>query len=141
MELLNRILDASVRIKPFVRKTYLNHSQFFSELIGGDVWFKLENYQVTGSFKARGAVNKLLSLSKEEKKEGVISASTGNHGAAVAYAAKQLDIPCTIYVPQNASSTKIKNMKNYGASINIHGRDCVDAENKARDESEKINRS
>ena len=140
MELLNNILDASVRIKPFVRETYLNHSQFYSELIGGDVWFKLENHQVTGSFKARGAVNKLLSLSKEEKKEGVISASTGNHGAAVAYAAKQLDIPCTIYVPQNASSTKLKNMENYGASINIHGQDCVDAEKKARDESIKINR-
>ena len=129
MELLNNILDASVRIKPFIRETYLNQSQFYSELIGGDVWFKLENHQVTGSFKARGAVNKLLSLSKEEK-EGVISASTGNHGAAVAYAAKQLDIPCTIYVPQNASSTKLKNMKNYGARINIHGQDCVDAEKK-----------
>ena len=135
MEWPDKILDASKRIKPYVRKTYLNRSHYFSELVSGDVWFKLENHQVTGSFKARGAVNKLLSLSSEKKKEGIISASTGNHGAAVAYAAKQLNISCTIYVPEDASSAKLKNMENYDASIKVFGHDCVEAEKKARAES------
>ena len=80
-------------------------------------------------------MNKLLSLSFEEKKEGVISASTGNHGAAVAYAANQLNIPCTIYVPENASSAKLKNMENYHANINVYGGDCIDSEKKAREKS------
>ena len=140
MEWSYKILEASECIKPYVRKTYLNYSHYFSELIDGEVWFKLENHQVTGSFKARGAMNKLLSLSFEEKKEGVISASTGNHGAAVAYAANQLNIPCTIYVPENASSAKLKNMENYDANINVYGKDCIDSEKKARAESIKMNK-
>lgn len=138
MEWSHRILHASDRIKPYVRKTYLNHSHYFSDLLGSHVWFKLENHQITGSFKARGAVNKLLSLSLEEKKMGVISASTGNHGAAVAYAAKQLDVSCTIYVPEDASSAKLENMKNFGARIKVYGDDCVEAEKKARQESSII---
>jgi threonine dehydratase len=112
------------------------NSKGFSELISADVWFKLESLQITGSFKARGAVNKLLSLTEKEKNAGVVSASTGNHGAAVAYAAGKLGIDCTIYVPEGASEAKIENMKQFGATIKIHGNDCIEAEGQARKSSE-----
>ena len=125
--------SASKRIRPFIRKTYFTYSHNFSELLSADVRFKMENLQITGSFKARGAVNKILSLSEEQRRKGVVSASTGNHGAAVAYAAKKLDSPCSIFVPKDASTAKLKNIKNYGAKIEVYGQDCVESELKARD--------
>ena len=133
MALPKFIQSAATQIQPFIRKTPFIHSKAFSELTGAEVWFKLENEQVTGSFKARGATNKLLSLNDEEKANGVVSASTGNHGAAVAYAAGKFGIDCTIYIPDDATSTKLENMKQFGAKIEIHGNDCVLAEAKARE--------
>ena len=133
MALPKFIQSAATQIQSFIRKTPFIHSKAFSELTGAEVWFKLENEQVTGSFKARGATNKLLSLNDEEKANGVVSASTGNHGAAVAYAAGKFGIDCTIYVPDDATSTKLENMKQFGAKIEIHGNDCVLAEAKARE--------
>lgn len=133
MNFAKEVKKASDRIHPYIKETYFDRSFLFSELLGGDVWFKLENHQVTGSFKARGALNKLLSLSDAEKRKGVISASTGNHGAAVAYASSELNVNCTIYVPDNASPAKLSNMKKYGADVNMFGNDCVEAEKKARD--------
>ena len=128
-----KIINAADLICPYIRETYFNRSFSFSEILNGNVWFKLENSQVTGSFKARGALNKLLSLSDSNKNKGVVSASTGNHGAAVAYAAGELNIKCTIYVPKDASPAKLSNMKNYGAKVETFGNDCVEAEKKARD--------
>ncbi len=124
---------AAENISPFIRKTYFTYSPAFSNLLDTDVRFKMENLQVTGSFKARGAVNKLLSLTKKQRRKGIVSASTGNHGAAVAYAANRLKIPCSIYVPEDSSTAKLSNMKNYGAIIKVHGKDCVDSEVKARE--------
>ena len=138
MDINQLILDASSRIKPFIRKTIFSYSEVFSKLIDGEVYFKLENQQFTGSFKARGALNKILTLNESGKNiSSVISASTGNHGAAVAYAARQAKIECSIYVPEGSSKAKLSNMKNYGATINIFGSDCVEAEAKAREVSEK----
>ena len=138
MDINQLILDASSRIKPFVRRTPFSYSEVFSKLIDGEVYFKLENQQFTGSFKARGALNKILKLNESGKSiNSVISASTGNHGAAVAYAARQAKIECNIYVPEGSSKAKLSNMKNYGATINIFGSDCVEAEAKAREVSEK----
>ena len=138
MDINQLILDASSRIKPFIRKTIFSYSEVFSKLIDGEVYFKLENQQFTGSFKARGALNKILTLNESGKNiSSVISASTGNHGAAVAYAARQAKIECNIYVPEGSSKAKLSNMKNYGATINIFGSDCVEAEAKAREVSEK----
>ena len=125
--------EAAERIGPFIRKTYFTYSPVFSDLMRADVRFKMENLQVTGSFKARGAVNKLLSLSEEQRRKGVVSASTGNHGAAVAYSAQKLDVSCSIFVPKDASAAKLQNIKNYGAKIEIYGKDCVDSEMKARE--------
>jgi len=125
--------EAAERISPFIRKTYFTYSPVFSNLLSTDVRFKMENLQVTGSFKARGAVNKLLSLTKEKRQKGVVSASTGNHGAAVAYAAQELNVECSIFVPKDASAAKLQNIKNYGAKIEVYGEDCVDSEMKARE--------
>ena len=124
---------AAKNISPFIRKTYFSYSPVFSNLLNTDVRFKMENLQVTGSFKARGAVNKLLSLSVEQKRKGVVSASTGNHGAAVAYSAQKLDVSCSIFVPKDASEAKLQNIKNYGAKIEVYGEDCVESEIKARE--------
>jgi len=129
------VIKAADSIRPYIRKTHLTNSRPFSDLVNADVWFKLESLQVTGSFKARGAVYKLLSLTNQEKEHGVVSASTGNHGAAVAYAAGELDIDCTIYVPDDASQAKLENMKQFGAKIKVHGDDCIKAESKAREVS------
>ena len=138
MDINQLILDASSRIKPFIRKTIFSYSEVFSKLIDGEVYFKLENQQFTGSFKARGALNKILTLNESGKSiSSVISASTGNHGAAVAYAARQAKIECNIYVPEGSSKAKLSNMKNYGATINVFGSDCVEAEVKAREVSGK----
>ena len=135
MNLQQEIINAADRIHPHIRETYFDRSFLFSGLLDGNVWFKLENNQVTGSFKARGAFNKLLSLTDTEKNMGVVSASTGNHGAAVAYAAGELNIKCTIYVPNDASPAKLSNMKNFGAKVETFGNDCVEAEKRARDVS------
>mgnify|MGYP001160847976 FL=1 len=134
-DIYNNIISANKQISPFIRRTPFIYSKAFSKELDCEVYFKLENLQVTGSFKARGAVNKLLSLSSDQKRSGVISASTGNHGAAVAYGSEKLHISATIYVPENASDTKLENMKLYGANIKSYGSDCIDSEKKAREES------
>ena len=127
------ILEASKRISKHVRETFFSYSPSFSNDLNNHVWFKLENLQHTGSFKVRGAFNKLLNLSVREKDEGVLAASTGNHGAAIAYASKVLGISCTIYVPYNSSASKLDNMRRYGASIEFYGEDCIESETKARE--------
>ena len=82
------IEGAYLRVAPFIRKTPLEYSPWLSEMTQAMVYLKLENTQVTGSFKVRGALNALLSLSAEKRRAGVVAASTGNHGAGVAYAAQ-----------------------------------------------------
>ena len=123
---------AANRISEHVRRTPFERSVMMSELTGADVWLKLENQQYTGSFKFRGAMNKMLTLSQSERECGIYTASTGNHGAAVAYACQKLDVPCVIYVPENSSEAKLANMKSFGAEIRVHGKDCMDGELKAR---------
>ena len=132
MKLEQEVINAATRINAYIRKTPFPISPYFSALLDGEVFFKLENQQVTGSFKARGALNKVLSLSKIEQERGVVSASTGNHGAAVAYASNEVNIKCSIYVPSGSSDTKISKMRDYGAKIIVYGSDCVEAEAEAR---------
>lgn len=135
MNFPNEVTMAAERILPYIRETQFVNSDAFSNLLDADVYFKLENLQVTGSFKARGAMNKILSLTDSQKEKGVVSASTGNHGAAVAFAAGRLEISSTIYVPNDAPSVKLENMKDYGANIKIFGNDCVQSELRAREVS------
>ena len=131
-DLPTNVLSAAERIRGHVRCTPFEYSRSLSELTEAKVWLKLENQQYTGSFKVRGAMNKLLSLNSIEREKGVVAASTGNHGAAVAYGCQKLNIPGLVYVPEDTSDAKLENMRNYLADIRLHGLDCVDSEAEAR---------
>ena len=89
---------AQSRVKNFIRETPLEYSPYFSDLTGANVWFKLENIQLTGSFKIRGAYNKLLCMTEKQRAKGCVAASSGNHGAAVSYAMNSLGIKGIIFV-------------------------------------------
>lgn len=129
--------EAERRIRAFIRKTPLEYSPSLSRTGKGTVYLKLENLQISGSFKLRGALNKLLSLSEDEKKKGIITASSGNHGMAVAYGLKKFHIKGRIFLPESASPAKIKALQDYGAQIEFFGDDCVKAEIHARELAEK----
>jgi threonine dehydratase len=128
MDIYREILDAEQRIRPHILKTPLIESKKLNERIDGRVYLKLENEQYTGSFKARGSLNKLMSLSEEEKKKGVITASTGNHGLGFARAAEITGIPGTIYLPENASPSKINKLKEFPVELMYYGQDCLETE-------------
>ncbi|GIV70795.1 threonine/serine dehydratase [Caldilinea sp.] len=126
------ILEAGQRIRPYVRRTPLDESIALSEMGGDRVFLKLENLQYTGSFKLRGATNKLLSLSPETLARGVVAASSGNHGAAVAYALRRLGVKGVVFVPECAAATKVEAIQRYGAEVRRWGMDSVEAEQQAR---------
>ena len=126
------VQQADQRIRPYIRETLLDYSPYYSQLTGADVYFKCENLQHTGSFKARGALNKILSLSDEERARGIVTASTGNHGAACAYAMQQVDAKGIVFVPEIAVKTKVANIRRLGAEIRVHGTDGLDTELGAR---------
>lgn len=135
----NEAIEAYNRIRSYIRNTYFEHSIAFSKLIGANVYFKCENLQYTGSFKVRGAFNKLLSLTPEERAKGIVTASSGNHGAGVAYGLHQLKCPGVIFVPENASKAKVENIQNYVSSLKYFGQDCMDTEIHARQVAEQNN--
>ena len=123
---LEKIKDAHKKILPFVNYTPLVHSEYLSNY--SNVKLKLENFQITGSFKLRGALNKLLSLSKSEKEKGVIAVSTGNHGKGVAYASKVLGIKSTIYMSSMVPQYRRKAIENLGAKVEIVGQNSDEAD-------------
>ena len=127
---------AANRIKSYIRETPLDYSSAFSELTGANVYLKLENLQHTGSFKLRGAFNKLLSLSEAERETGCVAASSGNHGAAVAYALSGLGVSGVIFVPEQTSSTKVDAIKRSGGEVRFFGTDGLDTEMHARQYAE-----
>ncbi len=132
MDLIKQVVEeidlASVRIKSHILKTPLILSRPLSNLIDGKVYLKLENEQYTGSFKARGALNKLLSLTAMEKSKGLVTASTGNHAQGFARAVEMTNTNGTIYMPENASPAKIEALKNYPVTLFFHGQDSLAAE-------------
>ncbi len=128
MNVYDEVLQAEQRIRSFVRETPLDHSLSLSQSYNADVFLKLENLQHTGSFKVRGAMNKLLSLTPEEQARGVVTASTGNHGAATAFGLRTLHLTGTIFVPETASPTKVAAIQRYGARIATYGADCLETE-------------
>ncbi len=129
---LRSILAAERRIRPFVAETSLIPSPVLSERTGASVFLKLENRQTTGSFKLRGATNKLLGLSEEERGRGVVTASTGNHGLAVAHAASQLGVTAAIFMPEDASPRKVAKLRNFDVELRFVPGDAVHAETTAR---------
>ncbi len=133
VDLQRSCLVAAMRIRSHIRATPLEASPALSALGGDNVYVKAENLQVTGSFKVRGAFNKLLTLSPPELERGVVAASSGNHGAAVAYALQQLGAHGAIFVPEHAAAGKVAAIRRLGAEIHIHGNDSVVAEAAARE--------
>ncbi len=116
------IREAADRLEQRIRHTELILSHHFSERIGLPVYFKCENLQRTGSFKIRGALNFLLSQPREALVRGVVTASAGNHGQGVAFAARLLDIPSTVFMPENTPLQKVHAVRDYGAKIVLVGR-------------------
>lgn len=126
------VVLAANRIAPYICETLLDHSPFFSELTGANVFLKLENLQFTGSFKLRGAFNKLLSMTSEQRAAGCVAASSGNHGAAVAFVMSKLDTKGVIFVPEGTSTAKVETIKNAGGKVRFIGTDGLDTEKFAR---------
>jgi threonine dehydratase len=116
------ILQAQRRIRPFINKTPLIHSPVLSELTGGDIWLKLENQQPTGSFKVRGALNKISQLSDVGKARGIVAASAGNHALGVAHAVASLgQIQADIFVPENVPDAKINKLRRFPVTVHLAG--------------------
>jgi len=118
---LEEIEAARDRISGHARVTPVYTSETLTRRSGRDVWLKAENLQRTGAFKVRGAVNKLATLSDDERAAGVIAASAGNHGQAVAWAARELGIKATVFMPEDAPMTKVEATRNYGAETVLTG--------------------
>ena len=118
---LSDIKEARARLQGVARETPVYSSETLSRQVGRPVSLKAENLQRTGSFKVRGAVNKLATLSEGERRAGVVAASAGNHGQAVAWAAREAGVKATVFMPQDAPMAKVEPTKNYGAKAELTG--------------------
>lgn len=117
---LDRIREARRLIAPYTHRTPMFSSRYLSGETGTEVYLKAELFQKTGSFKPRGAVNKLMHLSAEEKARGIVTVSAGNHAQAVAYACAMEKIPCTVVMPVSAPRSKLDATRGYGATVILH---------------------
>jgi len=127
---ISDIKIARETIRPFVKRTTLKYSNFLSSLCQGTIYLKLENTQLSHSFKIRGAFNKILHLTPEEKQKGIITCSSGNHGLATAIAAKKLDIASKVVIPETTPRKKVDKIKKYNVDLLLYG-DYDEAEQKA----------
>jgi len=130
---IDDIRAAAQRIDGAVIRTPMLVSRTLSEIIGAEVWLKFENLQFTAAYKERGALNKLLQLTAEERARGVIAASAGNHAQAVAYHARRLGIPATIVMPEATPTVKVTQTAGFGAEVILHGALFDDAYARARE--------
>jgi len=127
------VLDARNRIYRYLRRTPLHHYPALSELLGCEVWIKHENHQPVGAFKVRGGINLVSRLNDDERRRGVITASTGNHGQSVAFAARAFGVRAIIVVPEGNNPDKVDAMRRLGAELLFHGKDFDDARLKAEE--------
>jgi threonine dehydratase len=132
MNVRDEVLAAEKRIRKHIRTTPLEYSGYLSSFCKANVHLKLENYQLTGSFKIRGALNKVLSLTKKQREAGVVAASTGNHALGVAHALEITGGKCTIYVPTNTSRSKLRALQYYPIKVRFFGKECEETEVHAR---------
>src|SRR4249919_3710076 len=130
---IDDIRAAAERIKGAVIRTPMLLSRTLSEIIGAEVWLKFENLQFTAAYKERGALNKLLQLTPEERARGVIAASAGNHAQAVAYHGHRLGIPATIVMPESTPTVKVTQTAGHGATVVLYGDMFDDAYARARE--------
>jgi threonine dehydratase len=121
------VLAARQRIAPYLRPTALYGYPALDALTGAQVWVKHENHQPVGAFKVRGGVNLVSQLTAEERRRGVIAASTGNHGQSVAYAADLFGVRTVICMPEQANPVKVESMRALGAEVVFYGRDFDEA--------------
>lgn len=140
MVTLQEIEAADQRIRPTIHITPCEFSETFTALVGNPVFFKLENLHMTGSFKERGALNKLLTMSPEDRARGVICASAGNHAQGVAYHATRLGVRALIYMPEHAPITKVNATERFGGEVVLYGKsfDEALAEAKRRGEADGL---
>src|SRR3974390_1553420 len=127
MGTLRSTQDARERIRGSIVVTPFVHSEKFSQQTGNSVFLKLENLQMTGAFKERGALNKILMLSKQERRRGVIAASAGNHAQAVAYHATKRGIKAQICMPLTTPLVKVSATRAYGAEVILAGANYEEA--------------
>lgn len=127
------VLQASERLTPHIRLTPTDPAPG----LGPHAFLKLENFQLTGSFKIRGALNKLLTLTADQRSKGVVVASTGNHGAAAAFGSRLLACPCTVFAPEDTDDSKLSGIRSRGARLVLEGNDCLDSELRARRHAEE----
>jgi len=131
------VLEARLRLRPHLDPTPLRRYRGLSALTGADTAVKHENFQPTGAFKVRGGINLVSQLSEEERQLGVITASTGNHGQSIAYAARLFGVSATVCAPRGANRVKVAAMEELGARVILHGADFDDA----REHCEELARS
>jgi threonine dehydratase len=122
-----RVMAARARIQPYIHKTPLLHSSTLSSMTGRQIYLKAELFQKTGSFKVRGFLNRLMLLSDEERRQGVITFSAGNASQGLAYAARITGVPTTVAMPATASPMKVEATRQYGAEVILHGtpKECL----------------
>jgi threonine dehydratase len=135
------VKEAVERCRDHLSPTPLEYSMHLSDKIGGEVWLKLDSMQTTSSFKFRGAINKILSLTEAELDKGVVSASTGNYALAVAEAVRRRNRRATIYVAEDLEPSRLALLRSHGLDLVIHGKHAWDAEKEARrvgEEEDKI---
>lgn len=123
------VLEARRLIRDYLQPTPLHHYPALSKVLGCEAYVKHENHQPVGAFKVRGGINLCARLSEEERRRGVIAASTGNHGQSVAYGARLFGVKATIVVPDEANPDKVEAMRNLGADIVFHGKDYEECKN------------
>jgi len=120
---LHDVLLAQRAIAPFLQPTPLVFSRGVSRLLECEAYLKLETLQPIGAFKVRGGINLVARLGPEERRRGVITASTGNHGQSIAYAARQFVVPCTVAAPEGSNPLKVAAMRDLGAQVVLTGKD------------------
>ena len=123
----NDVLAARERIAPYLKPTALYRYPALDELVGTQTWVKHENHQPICAFKIRGGINLMSQLSDDERRSGVITASTGNHGQSIAYAARLFGVRAIVCVPEGANPVKVKSIRGLGAEIVSHGKDFDEA--------------
>jgi len=121
------VLQARRQIRPHLAPTPLYAYPALSRAVGAQVWVKHENHQPVGAFKVRGGVNLISQMGADERRQGVIAASTGNHGQSIAYAARLFGVRAMICVPEGANPVKVEAMRDLGAEVIFHGRDYDEA--------------
>ncbi len=127
--MFEEVLKAEKRIRSYIRETPIDYSMYLSKLTGSHIYLKLENLQISGSFKIRGVLNKLFS---SRDSDFFVTASTGNHGVAFAYGTKLLGVRGIVFLPENVSPAKVDDIKLYDVEVRYYGKDPIETESYAR---------